>query len=76
MIMEIVFVLSIWLGVCLFVGFFEEYTTPKYSEDCYYCKYSKHPRSLRDKNKNTCNLINNKGWSSEQVRNCKYRVIE
>ena len=76
MIMELLFVIGIWLGTCIFMGLFEEYTTPKYSEDCYYCKYSKYPRSLRDKNKNTCNLINNKGWSSEHIRHCEYRVVE
>lgn len=75
-VIQLLFVLFIWLGVCIVTGVIEDYTTPHISEDCYYCIYSKYPRSLRDKNKNTCKIINNKGWSSEQVRNCKYRVIE
>lgn len=73
---EIIFVFLVWLSVCLITGMIEEYTTLKISEDCYYCKYSKTPRSIRDKYKNTCKIINNKGWSSEQVRKCKYRRIE
>lgn len=41
---------------------------------CYYCKYSKKPYSIRDKTKNTCNKINNRGWTSEDIKNCKYRI--
>ena len=76
MIIEIIFVLLIWFGSCLLIGVIEEYTFPKYSEDCYYCKYSKSPRTIRNKNKNTCKIINNKGWNSKQIKDCKYRMIE
>ena len=72
-IIGIIFVFLVWLSVCIITGLIEEYNTPKISEDCYYCKYSKTPQSIRDKNKNTCKIINNKGYSSEQVRKCKYR---
>ena len=42
-------------------------------ESCYYCIHSKDMYSLRDETKNTCNLINNKGWSSYQIKKCEYR---
>ena len=42
-------------------------------ESCYYCIFSKTPHSIRDETKNTCQIIDNTGWSSNQIKNCKYR---
>ena len=42
-------------------------------ESCYYCKHNIYPLRVRDENKNMCCVINNKGWSSEEIRNCPYR---
>ena len=42
-------------------------------ESCYYCMFSKTPHSIRDETKNTCQIIDNTGWSSNQIKNCKYR---
>lgn len=45
-------------------------------ESCYYCIYSATPHTIRDRSKNTCQKIDNTGWSSEQIRHCKYRIKE
>lgn len=45
-------------------------------ESCYYCIYSTTPYTTRNSNKNTCKRINNRNWTSDQIRNCKYRVKE
>lgn len=77
---EITMVLA-GLLICFIIacvcGLLEAYFDPMYgfSEDCYYCKYSTKPMRLRDRSKNTCKRINNKGWTSEQIRNCPYREI-
>ena len=42
-------------------------------ESCYYCMFSRTPHSIRDKSKNTCQIIDNTGWSSEEIKHCKYR---
>ena len=43
-------------------------------ESCYYCIYSATPHTIRDRSKNTCQKIDNTGWSSEQIRKCKHRI--
>ena len=43
-------------------------------ESCYYCIYSTNPHSVRDENKRTCELVDNTGWSSEQIKKCKHRI--
>lgn len=43
-------------------------------ESCYYCIYSIEPHTIRNRDKNTCKKINNCGWTSDQIRNCEYRV--
>lgn len=43
-------------------------------ESCYYCVYSAATHTTRNRNKNTCKRINNRNWTSDQIRNCKYRV--
>lgn len=45
-----------------------------FDQSCYYCIYSKSKMSIRNPDKNTCNIINNKGWTSEEIRHCPYRV--
>lgn len=45
-------------------------------ESCYYCIFSTNPHSLRDKSRNTCKIINNQDYDSEQIRKCAYRVKE
>ena len=43
-------------------------------ESCYYCIYSTKPHAIRNRDKNNCKKINNRNWTSDQIRNCKYRV--
>ena len=43
-------------------------------ESCYYCIYSTEPHITRNRSKNTCKKINNRNWTSDQIRNCEYRV--
>lgn len=55
---------------------FDESLYKAIDESCYYCTYSTTPHTTRNRNKNTCKRINNRNWTSDQIRNCKYRVKE
>ena len=70
----------LWLiGLFIFFILYLEYDSKEslykvVDESCYYCIYSTKPYSIRDKNKNTCKIIDNTDWTSEQVRHCKHRL--
>ena len=66
------------IGVALFIIIayfhdFEDSIDKAMDESCYYCIYSTNPHAIRNRNKNTCK-INNRNWTSNQIRNCRYRV--
>ena len=74
----IIGIILITLPILILVFEFLNYTNEEHlykivDESCYYCIYSTQPRSIRNRNKNTCKIINNKGFSSNQIRYCKYR---
>lgn len=84
MIQTIIFIILsvIALGLILSFLYIEYQLNDNYimykavDESCYYCIYSTKPHSIRDSSKNTCKKINNRNWTSTQIRNCKYRVKE
>ena len=68
------------IGVVLFIVItylhsdFEDSINKAMDESCYYCIYSTEPYTIRNRDKNTCKRINNCNWTSNQIRNCGYRV--
>lgn len=68
------------IGVVLFIvityryGDFEDSINKIMDESCYYCIYSTEPYTIRNRDKNTCKKINNRNWTSNQIRTCRYRV--
>lgn len=79
MIWETIFNIVLLIGVLLLfvvvlvLGDEDDTINKIMDESCYYCMFSKTPHSIRDKTKNTCTIVDNTMWSSEQIRNCKYR---
>ena len=79
MIWETIFSIVLLIGilvlfvVILVLGDEDDTINKIMDESCYYCMFSKTPYSIRDKTKNTCTIVDNTGWSSGQIRHCKYR---
>ena len=80
MIVKLSLIITMLIGIVLFIVItyllddFEDSINKIMDESCYYCIYSTEPHTIRNRNKNTCKKINNRNWTSNQIRNCKYRV--